>query len=88
MNNDRYPTYIEALEQIEVLEKALELACKNSAFEDTCEFCEYKDYLKSIYGCPCYCETEQGFELEQAKNYFITKAKEMIKNEELGSYDE
>lgn len=25
MNNDRYPTYIEALDQIEVLEKALEL---------------------------------------------------------------
>lgn len=81
MNNDRYPTYIEALDQIEVLEKALELACKNSVFEDTCEFCEYKDYLKSIYGCPCYCETEQDFELEQAKNYFITKAKEMMKNE-------
>ena len=28
MNNDRYPTYIEALEQIEILEKALELACQ------------------------------------------------------------
>lgn len=73
---------IEQLKQeLALTEKALELACKNSAFEDTCDFCEYKGYLKTIYGCPCYCETEQGFELEQAKNYFITKAKEMMKSE-------
>ncbi len=31
---DRYPTYIEALDKIEVLEKALELAC-NDVWKNT-----------------------------------------------------
>ena len=64
----------------EILEKALELACKSSHFENTCDFCEYKEYAGSGE-CPCYCETEQGFEYRQAVNYFKQKAEQEVKNE-------
>lgn len=66
--------------QIAVLEKALELACKNSAFEDTCDYCEYKNYAKSGE-CPCYCETEQEFEYKQAIRYFKQQAEKELKDE-------
>lgn len=69
-------------EQIKLLEKALELACKNSCFESTCDYCEYKKYLSTECGCPAYCENEVGFETKQAVNHFKNKAKEIIDNGE------
>lgn len=60
-----------------VLAKALELACNNSFFEDTCDYCIY---CKEV-GCPKYCETEQGFEVKQAMNYFKQQAEKEMKDE-------
>jgi len=64
--------------RIKVLERALELACSNSNFQQTCDFCEYREYSGSG-DCPCYCETEQGFEQRQAINYFKQQAEREVK---------
>ena len=73
--------YIKALHKdIKILDKALELACGNSNFQQTCDFCEYREYSGSGE-CPCYCETEQGFEHRQAINYFKQQAEREVKNE-------
>ena len=76
--NDNEDKYDKLAEKFVIVSKALELACKNSAFEDTCDYCEYKDYIHTEYGCPCSCEKEQGFDKIQAIRHFTNKAKEII----------
>jgi hypothetical protein len=73
--NDNEEKYDKLAEKFVIVSKALELACKNSAFEDTCDYCEYKSYG---HECPCYCESEQDFDKTQAIRYFTNKAKEII----------
>jgi hypothetical protein len=63
--------------QLKVSEKALELACRTSSFEDTCDYCEY---TKEV-GCPCYCEAEQDFEYKQAMRYFKQLAEKEVEND-------
>ena len=65
------------IEENKLLAKALELACNNSSFEDTCDYCSY---CKEV-GCPKYCETEQGFEVKQAMNYFKQQAEKELRDE-------
>ena len=78
---DEYLDLKKSCELLNTIEKALELACGSSNFEETCDVCEYKQYIKTEQGCPCYCECEQNFMRDQAINYFKEKAKEMLKNE-------
>ena len=67
--------------QLKVSEKALELACKNSKFEDACEYCAYIGELEITKDCPRWCETDEKFFVTQAMGYFKEQAKEMMKSE-------
>ena len=68
-------------QRIEMLEKALELACDTAQFEDTCDYCAYQGELEITKQCPCFCETDEKCFKTQAVGYFIEKAKEMMKSE-------
>ena len=70
MSDDRYPTYIEALDRIEVLEIALELACLS--LRGKCDYCKYKD--NEI--CPPNHNCSN-----LVMEYFKEQAKEMMKSE-------
>lgn len=67
--------------RIKVLERALELACDNSDYEDTCDYCAYKGELDITKDCPCFCETQENFHREQAMGYFISQAEKEIEDE-------
>ena len=67
--------------QLALTEKALELACKNSCFEDTCDYCAYKGELEITNDCPRWCETDEKFFATQTMGYFKEQAKEMMKSE-------
>lgn len=66
---------------IDILNKALELACDTAQFEDTCDYCAYKGELEITNDCPRWCETDKKFFATQAMGYFKEQAKEMMKSE-------
>ena len=70
-----------AKDQLALTEKALELACNNSKFEDTCDYCAYSGELEITKDCPRWCETDEKFFVTQAMYYFKEQAKEMMKSE-------
>ena len=71
----------ELKDQLALTEKALELACKNSKFEDACEYCAYIGELEITKDCPRWCETDEKFFVTQAMGYFKEQAKEIMKSE-------
>lgn len=72
-------TIQEQSDLIDVLNKALELACVelNKNINDKCEYCEYKENNIDYGSCDC----DEQFETDRTVNHFKTKAKEMLKSE-------